>query len=83
MDNQDNIMEGLKEIVHKQISEAFMEGAHQGSITTCAVIYSTMMTAGLEADNFLFEMLKDLAKQHGCENLHEVAERLHNRAEAK
>ena len=83
MSNQDNIIDGLREMVHKQISEAFLEGAHQGSITTCAVIYSTLLTAGLEADNFLFNILKDLAKQNGCENLHEVAERLRNRTEIK
>lgn len=76
MDTPKNLFEDMKAELQKQIKEAYMEGAHRGAITTCAIIYSTMRTAGLEEDNFLFLILKDLAKQHGCEDLPAVAAEL-------
>ena len=73
---ENNIYNDLKDAVQKQIKEAYMEGAHQGAITTCAIIYTTMRTMGLEEDNFLFDILRDLAKKHGCEDLAATAEEL-------
>lgn len=76
MDTPKNLFEDMKAELQKQIKEAYMEGTHQGAITTCAIIYSTMRSAGLEEDNFLFLILKDLAKLHGCEDLPAVAAEL-------
>ena len=69
MDNQNNLFEGMKTALQERIKDAYMEGAKTGAVTTCVIIYSTMAAAGLEEDNFLFRMLKDIAKQHGCEDL--------------
>lgn len=77
--SDNNLFEGLKDLMREQMKEAYMEGAHHGSVTTCAVIYRTMEAAGLEEDNFLFLILKDLAKQHGCDDLVEVADKLQSR----
>ena len=74
-----NLFDELKETMQRQIKEAYMEGAHHGAATTCAIIYQTMKTAGLEEDNFLFYILKDLAKQHGCEDLSTLAEKMQNK----
>ena len=74
-----NLFNGLKEAVQRQLKEAYMEGTHYGAITACAIIYQTMKIAGLEEDNFLFYILKDLAKQHGCEDLPALAEKIHNK----
>ena len=74
-----NLFDGMKSALQKQVKDAYMEGAHQGAITTCAIIYGTMKGMGLEEDNFLMQMLKDLASQHGNTNLEEVAERLKNK----
>lgn len=73
---ENNVYNDLKDAVQKQIKEAYMEGAHQGAITTCAIIYSTMRSCGLEEENFLFDILRDLASKHGCEDLKAAAERL-------
>jgi hypothetical protein len=77
--SDNNLFDGLKDLMREQMKEAYMEGAHRGSVTTCAVIYQTMKADGLEEDNFLFLILKDLAHQHGCDNLAEEAEKLQNK----
>ena len=78
IDNND-ILSGIRTALQKQIKEAYMEGAHQGAVTTCAIIYETMTKAGLEEDNFLIYMLKDIAHQHGCEDLAAVASNMRNK----
>lgn len=82
MDTPKNLFEDMKEMLREQVKEAYMEGAHQGSITTCAILYQTMKVAGLEEGNLLFELLKDIAKQHGCEDLPAVAEKLQTKTKA-
>lgn len=77
--SDNNLFDSLKDLMREQMKEAYMEGAHQGSVTTCAVIYQTMRAAGLEEDNVLFLILKDLAKQNGCDNLAEVADKLQSK----
>lgn len=77
--SDNNLFDSLKDLMREQMKEAYMEGAHQGSVTTCAVIYQTMKAAGLEEDNVLFLILKDLAKQNGCDNLAEVADKLQSK----
>ena len=37
--------------------------------------------AGLEEDNFLFYMLNDIARQHGCEDLAAAAAKLQPKTE--
>ena len=77
MDTSKGLFDDMKEVLTNQLKEAYMDGVHQGSITTCAVLYHTMATAGLEEDNFFFSILKDMAKMHGCEDIKaEIAELL-------
>ena len=72
MDNKEkNIYEELKKNVHKQLMEAFKEGAKEGAIMTCVTIYRVMKTWGLEETNLLYTLLKDIAKQNGCDSLEE------------
>ena len=74
-----NLLDELKEVMQRQIKEAYVEGAHHGAATTCAIIYQTIKIVGLEENNFLFYILKDLAKQHGCEDLSALAEKMQNK----
>ena len=74
-----NLFGELRELMQQQMKEAYMEGIHKGAEVTCAIIYQTMKTAGLEEDNFLFYILKDLAQQHGCEDLSALAEKMQNK----
>jgi tRNA threonylcarbamoyladenosine modification (KEOPS) complex Cgi121 subunit len=83
MEDNKDMFGGIRAALQQQIKEAYMEGAHQGAITTCAIIYETMTNAGLEANNFLIYMLKDIAHKHGCEDLAAVAVSLRNRAAVK
>ena len=69
MDNSDNVLDDVKSIIQEQFKAAYMDGVHQGAISACAIIYETMRSAGLEEDNFLFQMLKDIAETHGCSDL--------------
>ena len=78
MDNN-NLFSELSELMHQQIKEAYIEGIHKGVETACAIIYQTMKTAGLEESNLLFYILKDLAKQYGCEDLPTLANKLQNK----
>lgn len=77
--NDNGVFSELKELMQQQIKEAYMEGVHKGAEVTCAIIYQTMKMAGLEEDSLLFYVLKDLAKQHGCEDLPALAEKMQNK----
>ena len=76
MNNEQSIFDKLKEQFQEKVQEAYIAGAHEGAITTAAILYNIMKTVGLEETNILFSILKDIAHQHGCEDLNEVAERL-------
>ena len=65
----DALIADTREIVKEQIKEAFLDGARAGAIGVCRTLYETFVAAGLEADNILFLMLKDIAKTNGCEDL--------------
>ena len=69
-------MEKLKELLQAQFKESYMEGVHQGAITTCAIIYHTMRATELKENQILFTILKDLAQKHGCEDLNPIIEKL-------
>jgi hypothetical protein len=79
--SDNSVFSELKELMQQQIKEAYMEGIHIGAETTCAIIYQTMKIAGLEEDNFLFYILNDIAKQHGCEDLSAAAAKLQPKTE--
>lgn len=81
MSNDNNLFGEFRELIQRQIKEAYMEGIHKGAETACAVIYQTMKIAGLEKDNFLFYLLNDIAKQHGCEDLAAAAAKLQPKTE--
>ena len=65
----DALIADTREIVKEQIKEAFLDGAKAGAIGVCRTLYETFIAAGLEADNILFLILKDIAKTNGCEDL--------------
>lgn len=70
MSNNDNkAFEQLREAVSKQVQDAYKEGARQGAIGTAAILYNIMESIGLETDNILFDILRDIAKRNGCEDL--------------
>ena len=77
--NDNNLFDGLRGLLRKQMHDSFMDGVKQGSITTCAIVYETMRAAGLEEDNFLFLMLKEMAKKHGCLDLAEEVAKMQNK----
>lgn len=76
MDTPKNLFEDMKAELQKQIQDAFKEGARNGAVSTCATLYATMQIVGLEEDNLLFTLLKDIAKKNGCEDLPAVAAKL-------
>lgn len=76
MDNYEQLMKDMRNFFQEEVKNAYLEGAHQGAITTCATIYATMRAAGLEEGNFLFTILKDCAHMHGCEDLEGVIQKL-------
>ena len=76
-----SLFDGLKEIMQQQMNEAYLEGIHKGAEVTCANFYQTMKMAGREEDNFLFYILNDIARQHGCEDLAAAAAQLQPKTE--
>lgn len=79
MDNSQEYFDKLKEQFQEKVQEAYMEGAHQGAITTAALIYNIMLGVGLEESNILFTILKDIAKKHGCDDITPVVEKLRHK----
>lgn len=79
-ENEKDFFSDFRELMIEQLKEAYIDGTHQGAISTCAIIYKTMKIAGLEEDNFLFYMLKDLAEKHGCKDLEATIEQIGNKA---
>ena len=74
--SEKNIFESLKNKVNEEVKKAYIEGTHKGAIVTVAIIYDVMQAAGLEENNTHFLILKDIAKQHGCNNLKQVIEEM-------
>lgn len=58
------------------LHDSYLEGAHQGAITTCALIYSLLEGTGLEKSNSFYALLEDIARTHGCTDLGAAAARL-------
>jgi hypothetical protein len=59
----------LKEMIMAEIEQSWKEGYKNGTIITCATLYRTLKIAGLEETNVLYDILKDMAKKQGCEDL--------------
>jgi len=66
----------LKEKFKKQIQEAYLMGANEGAISTAFIIYDFLINLGLEKSNIIFNLLRDIAQKHGCENLDEYAKKI-------
>lgn len=69
-------MDKLKEDVKNEVSNAYKQGAKDGTILTCATIYRVLEMTKLSKDNILFNILKDLAARQGCEDLSAKAKEL-------
>lgn len=63
----------LKETLKRQIKDAYMEGVQEGAVITSATLYTVLINMGLEKDNIIFDILRDIAKRHGCEDLENYA----------
>ena len=66
----------LKEKFKKQVQEAYRTGANEGAISPAFIIYDFLVQLGLEKSNIIFNLLKDIAKKHGCEDLDEYAKKI-------
>ena len=73
MSNEQDIFQGLKDTMKEQIKNAYVEGAKQGSIITCTLLYNVLQKMGLDTTNIIYDFLRDIAKKNGCDNLDEEA----------
>ena len=73
--NEKDIFGELKETLKKQIQEAYITGAHEGAVSTAATLYTVLVNLGLEKDNIIFDILRDIAKRNGCNDLEEYCEK--------
>ena len=71
-------MHALETIVREQIEIAFKEGTKVGELNTAVTLYIVLRNIGLETDNIIFEMLKDIAKNAGCDDLEAKAQEFMN-----
>ena len=67
--NEKDIFNELKETLKKQVQEAYTAGAREGAIITASTLYTVFTNIGLEKDNILFDILRDIAKRNGCDDL--------------
>ena len=70
MDNMETT-DKAKELLKETMTSVWKEGYEEGTITTCAILYKTLLNAGLEETNILYLILKDLAATFGCQDLTE------------
>ena len=69
------VLDETKEAVKEEIKNAFLKGVDVGAVSACGIIYKTFTMAGLEPDNILFTIVKDIAEAHNCDNLDEYIEK--------
>ena len=82
MDNQDKLtkdMEYLQGLIKAELENSWKEGFKSGAVLTCATLYGTFMTAGLEETNILYAILKDFAAKNGCDDLPTYAKNMINK----
>lgn len=70
MDNMETT-DKVKEVLKEAMTSVWKEGYEAGTLTTCAILYKTLLNAGLEETNILYLILKDLAATYGCKDLTE------------
>lgn len=70
MDNMETT-DKVKELLKETMTSVWKEGYEAGTLTTCAILYKTLLNAGLEETNILYLILKDLAATYGCQDLTE------------
>lgn len=63
------MIEEMRELTKKQIKDAYIEGAKQGAITACSILYNTFIALNIPKENIIYDFIKDIAKQNGCEDL--------------
>lgn len=68
----------LKNLIHEQIEKAFKEGTRVGELNTACVLYSVLSNMGLEKDNIIFDMLRDIARKAECDDIEAEVQRLKN-----
>lgn len=64
-----DVFSALEKAFQKQIHKAYIAGAHEGAISTASTLYTVLVNMGLEKDNIVFDILKDIAQRHGCNDL--------------
>ena len=69
MDKLRELMNTLKDNVKEQISIAYKQGAREGAVLTCAILYDVISQTNLSKDHGLYMILEELAKNNGCEDL--------------
>lgn len=67
--NEKDIFNELKDTLKKQLQEAYMAGTREGTLITVSTIYTVFANMGLEKDNILFDILRDIAQRNGCNDL--------------
>ena len=82
MENQD-VFSSLRKAMEQRLKEAYLEGAHKGSITTCATLYHVLQIAGIKEPNIFYDIIKDIASKHGCEDLAAETSNLEKNIEEK
>lgn len=71
-------MHALETVVREQIEIAFKEGTRVGELNTAVTIYMVLRNIGLEKDNIIFDILRDVAKNAGCDDLEAKAQEFRN-----
>lgn len=71
-------MQTLETVVREQIEIAFKEGTRVGELNTAVTIYIVLRNCGLEKDNIIFDILRDVAKNAGCDDLEAKAQEFKN-----
>ena len=71
-------MHALETMVREQVEGAFREGTRAGELHTAVTIYIVLRNCGLEKDNIIFDILRDVAKNAGCNDLDAKAQEFKN-----
>ena len=71
--NEKDIFNELKDTLKKQLQEEYIAGTREGALVTVSTIYTVLTNIGLEKDNILFDILRDIAQRNGCNNLESYA----------
>lgn len=71
--NEKDIFNELKNTLKKQLQEAYIAGTREGALVTVSTIYTVFANMGLEKNNILFDILRDIAQRNGCNDLESYA----------